>query len=232
MAALFEKYDLVVIPVVGITGKLLGRITVDDVMDVVREEATEDYQLMSGISENIESDDSFWVSSRARLPWLMVAMAGGVVGSRVLTSYEPQIHIHPEMAFFMPLIAAMGGNVGVQSSALVVQGLANHTISKGDIVPKLFRELSVGLFNGLICSALLLAYNLVFNDYTALSVTVSVALLSVIVFAAIFGAFVPLALNKFKVDPALATGPFITTSNDIIGLFIYFMIGRLMYGLF
>ena len=232
VATLFEKYDLVVIPVVDITGKLLGRITVDDVMDVVREEASEDYQLMSGISENIEADDNLWVSTRARLPWLMVALAGGVVGSRVLTSYEPQIQIHPEMAFFMPLIAAMGGNVGVQSSALVVQGLANNTIGKGDIIPKLFRELMVGLFNGLICAVLLLAYNLIFNDYMALSVTVSVALLSVIVFAAIFGAFVPLVLNKFKIDPALATGPFITTSNDIIGLFIYFMIGRLMYGLF
>lgn len=232
VAALFEKYDLVVIPVVDLTGKLLGRITVDDVMDVVREEASEDYQLMSGISENIEADDNLWVSSRARLPWLMVAMAGGVVGSRVLTSYEPQIQIHPEMAFFMPLIAAMGGNVGVQSSALVVQGLANHTISKSDIIPKLFRELGVGLFNGLICAGLLLAYNLIFNDYLALSITVSVALLSVIVFAAMFGTFVPLTLHKFKVDPALATGPFITTSNDIIGLFIYFMIGRLMYGLF
>lgn len=232
IATLFEKYDLVVIPVIDLTGKLLGRITFDDVIDVVREEATEDYQLMSGISENIEANDSFWVSSRARLPWLMVAMVGGVVGSRVLTSYEPQIQIHPEMAFFMPLIAAMGGNVGVQSSALVVQGLANQTIGRGDIISKLLRELGVGLFNGLICALLLLAYNLVFNDYIALSVTVSVALLSVIMFAASFGAFVPLVLNKFKIDPALATGPFITTSNDIIGLFIYFMIGRLMYGLF
>lgn len=136
------------------------------------------------------------------------------------------------MAFFMPLIAAMGGNVGVQSSALVVQGLANKTIEKGSILPKLIHELGVGLFNGLICAALLLGYNIIFNDFRALSITVSVALLSVIVFAAIFGSFVPLALDRFKIDPALATGPFITTANDIIGLFIYFMIGRLMYGLF
>jgi len=232
VAAIIEKYDLVVIPVVDITGKLLGRITVDDVMDVVREEASEDYQLMSGISENIEADDSLWVSSRARLPWLMVAMAGGIVGSRVLTNYEPQIHIHPEMAFFMPLIAGMGGNVGVQSSALVVQGLANHTIGKGDFISKLLRELGVGFFNGLICAGLLMAYNLVFNDHRALCYTVSVALLTVMVFAALFGSFVPLLLDKIKIDPALATGPFISMSNDIIGLFIYFMIGRLMYGLF
>jgi magnesium transporter len=232
VANIMQKYDLVVVPVVDDLGRLLGRITIDDVVDVIKDEADKDYQLMSGISENIETTDSLWILSRARLPWLLVALFGGIIGSRVISIYEPQIKIYPEMAFFMPLIAAMGGNVGVQSSALVVQGLANNSLSRSGILPKLLKELSLGLLNGIICSALLLAYNIVFDHSIALSVTVSVALLTVIAFAAIFGTFVPLALDRFKIDPALATGPFITTSNDIVGLFIYFMIGRMMYGIF
>lgn len=232
VGSVMKKYDLVVVPVVDDLGRLLGRITFDDIVDVIKEEADKDYQLMSGISENIETTDNLWILSRARLPWLLVALLGGILGSRVISLYEPQIKIYPEMAFFMPLIAAMGGNVGVQSSALVVQGLANNSLSRDGILPKLFKEFSVGLLNGLICSSLLLTYNLVFDSSMALSITVSVALMTVIAFAAIFGTFVPLALDRFKIDPALATGPFITTSNDIVGLFIYFMIGRVMYGIF
>jgi magnesium transporter len=226
-----EKYDLVVLPVVDEQGRLLGRITIDDVVDVIKEEADKDYQLLSGISENVESSDSIWIITRARLPWLLIALLGGIVGSQIISIYEPQIQIHPEMAFFMPLIAAMGGNVGVQSSALIVQGLANNSIDTKEIIPKLWKEVSIGLINGLTCSIALLAYNLAFNHSIALSLTVSVALITVILFAALFGTFVPLALNRYKIDPALATGPFITTTNDIIGLFIYFMIGRLMYGI-
>lgn len=232
VGSVMKKYDLVVVPVVDDLGRLLGRITFDDIVDVIKEEADKDYQLMSGISENIETTDNLWILSRARLPWLLVALLGGIIGSRVISLYEPQIQIYPEMAFFMPLIAAMGGNVGVQSSALVVQGLANNSLSRDGILPKLFKEFSVGLFNGLICSSILLTYNILFDSSMALSITVSVALMTVIAFAAIFGTFVPLALDRFKIDPALATGPFITTSNDIVGLFIYFMIGRLMYGMF
>ncbi|MDP2423481.1 MAG: magnesium transporter [Bacteroidales bacterium] len=232
VASIMQKYDLVVLPVVDDLGRLLGRITIDDVVDVITDEADKDYQLMSGISENVETTDNIWILSRARLPWLLVALFGGVVGSRVLSNYEPQIQIYPEMAFFMPLIAAMGGNVGVQSSALVVQGLANDSLSRDGIIPKLFKEFSVGLLNAMVCASLLLAYNIIFDHSLALSFTVSIALVAVISFAAIFGTFVPLALDKFKIDPALATGPFITTSNDIIGLFIYFMLGRLMYGVF
>ncbi|MBE0661006.1 MAG: magnesium transporter [Bacteroidales bacterium] len=232
VANMMQKYDLVVVPVVDDLGRLLGRITIDDVVDVIKDEADKDYQLMSGISENIESTDSLWILSRARLPWLLVALFGGIIGSRVISIYEPQIKIYPEMAFFMPLIAAMGGNVGVQSSALVVQGLANNSLSRSGIVPKLLKEFSLGLLHGIICSTLLLAYSIIFDHSMALSITVSVALLAVISFAAIFGTFVPLALDRFKIDPALATGPFITTSNDIVGLFIYFMIGRMMYGIF
>jgi magnesium transporter len=232
VGSVMKKYDLVVVPVTDDLGRLLGRITFDDIVDVIKDEADRDYQLMSGISESIETTDNLWIISRARLPWLLVALFGGIIGSRVISLYEPQIRIYPEMAFFMPLIAAMGGNVGVQSSALVVQGLANNSLSRDGIIPKLFKEFSVGLFNGLICSILLLAYNIIFDHNIALSITVSVALMTVISFAAIFGTFVPLVLDRFKIDPALATGPFITTSNDIVGLFIYFMIGRIMYGMF
>lgn len=231
VAQIMNKYDLVALPVVDELGRLIGRITIDDVVDFIKEEAERDYQLMSGISQDIESSDKIWEITQGRLFWLIIALFGGIIGSRVIANYEDQISIYPEMAFFMPLIAAMGGNVGVQSSALIVKGLANHTLS-GGIFSKLVKELSVGLINGLVCSGILLTYSIFFTPTLALSLTVSVALMTVILFASVFGTFVPLALNRLKIDPALATGPFITTSNDIIGLFIYFMIGRMMYGMF
>lgn len=232
VANIMQKYDVVVLPVVDDDGVLLGRITIDDIVDVIKEEASRDYQLMSGISEDVEQTDKVWIISRARLPWLLVAMCGGIIASRVIGMHEDTLKIYPEMAFFMPLIAAMGGNVGVQSSAIIVQGLANKTLSRSGIFQKLLKELSVGLLNALACSILLLSYNLLFSNELALSLTVSVALIIVIVFAAVFGTLVPLTLDKNNIDPALATGPFITTTNDIIGLFVYFMVSRAMYGLF
>lgn len=231
VAKLMEKYDLVVIPVVDGQKRLLGRITVDDVMDVVREEASKDYQLLSGISENIETTDNVWVMSRARLPWLLVAMCGGIAGAMVIGNYEDELQVNPQMAFFIPLVVGMGGNVGIQSSALIVQGLANDTLSKDGMVKRILKELSVGLLNGLACTAVLLAYSFMFGYPLALSLTIGTSLLTVILFAAAFGTFMPLTLNRMKIDPALATGPFITTTNDIIGLFFYFTIGRLMYGM-
>ena len=232
VANIMNKYDLVVLPVVDELGRLIGRITIDDVVDFIKEEAEKDYQMMSGMTQNIESGDKIWEITQGRLFWLVVALFGGIVGSRVISNYEDQISINPEMAFFMPLIAAMGGNVGVQSSALIVKGLANNSITTGGILPKLWKEVSVGFINGLVCSAILLLYSFLFEPSLALSMTVSTALMTVILFASIFGTFVPLALDRLRIDPALATGPFITTSNDIIGLFIYFMIGRMMYGMF
>lgn len=231
VASIMKKYDLIALPVVDEMGRLIGRITIDDVLDFVQDEAEKDYQLMSGISHDIETSDEVWKLTQGRLFWLIVALFGGILGSRVISNYEDQISIYPEMAFFMPLIAAMAGNVGVQSSALIVQALANNSFS-GSLMNKLGKELLVGLINGLACSALLLGYSYFYAPSFALSMTVSVALLTVILFASMFGTFVPLALNRFKIDPALATGPFITTSNDIVGLFIYFSIGRLMYGMF
>lgn len=228
---IMEKYDLVVVPVVDEIGRLVGRITIDDVVDVIKEEAEKDYQLASGISENVEHSDNMWLQTRARLPWLLVGLLGGVVSSNVIGTYEDQIGIHPEMAFFIPLIAAMGGNVGVQSSALVVQGLANKSFGLDGVWSKVLKEMLIGLTNGLICSGLLLMYNLFFPDQInwAITSTVSIALLSVIIFAGIFGTLIPIMLHKYKIDPALATGPFITTTNDIFGIFLYFYIGHLLY---
>lgn len=231
VASVMEKYDLVVVPVVDETNRLVGRITIDDILDVIKEEAEKDYQLASGIAQNVESSDTVWLLSRARLPWLLIGLVGGILGAWVIGLYEGDLKIYPEMAFFIPLIAAMGGNVGVQASAIIVQGLANKTIDLDSIPKKLLKELGVALINGLVCSIIILSYNLFASDSQNLSLTVSIALLAVIIVAGLFGTFIPLVLNRYKIDPALATGPFITTVNDILGLFIYFAIGRIMYDL-
>lgn len=232
VSEIMEKYDLVVLPVVDSLGRLVGRITIDDIVDVIREEAEKDIQRMSGISDDVDSKDKIWRLSRARIPWLLVGMCGGIIGSRIISSYEGQIQIHPEMAFFIPLIGAMGGNVGVQSSAIIVQGLASNSLKGEKLVPKLLKELSVGLINGLICSILILGYNMLISDSFQLAATVSVALITVIMFASFLGTFVPLTLHRFKINPALATGPFVTTLNDILGITIYFIVGRLLYSAF
>ncbi len=231
VSEIMQKYDLVVLPVVDQLDRLVGRITIDDVVDVIRETAEENMQRMSGISDDVDSNDRLWRSARARIPWLLVGMCGGIIGSRIIGTYEEQIKIHPEMAYFIPLIGAMGGNVGVQSSSIIVQGLANNTLITGNITPKLLKELSVGLVNGLICSTLILGYSFLIEDWK-LATTVSMALLTVILCASFLGTFVPLTMNRFKINPALATGPFVTTLNDIIGITIYFLMGRLLYSVF
>jgi len=226
-----EKYDLVVLPVVDHDMTLLGRITIDDVVDLIKEEAERDYQLASGISESVESDDTVWLLTRARLPWLLIGLLGGVLVAQVIGVFEKTLAEVVELMVFVPLIAAMGGNVGVQSSAIVVQGLANKTIGTGSILQKLVKELLVALVNGLICGAVILGYSALFMDSMALSYTVGIALFSVVIIAALFGTLVPLVLDKVKIDPALATGPFITTANDIIGLSVYFLYAKLFFGL-
>jgi magnesium transporter len=231
VAEFMQKYDLVVLPVVDQGGKLVGRITIDDVMDVIKESAEENIQRMSGITDDVDSNDRLWRLSRARIPWLLVGLCGGIVGSRIIGTYEEQIKIHPEMAYFIPLIGAMGGNVGVQSSAIIVQGLANNTLVGGDMTPKLLKELSVGMINGLICSCLIWGYAFLIEDWK-LAATVSAALMTVILCASFLGTFVPLTMNRFKINPALATGPFVTTLNDVIGITIYFLTGRILYSLF
>ena len=229
VAAIMDKYDLVVLPVVDELSRLIGRITIDDVVDVMREEAEKDYQLASGITQSVTFSDRFALLTRARLPWLLIGLVGGILGARVIQMYEIELQIHPEMAYFIPLIAAMAGNVGVQSSAIIVQSIANNSLRIDSVAGRLGKELLVALLNGLVCSLIILGYNLAFSDSMVLSITVSTALMVVIVVAAMSGTIVPLLLNRYKIDPALATGPFITTMNDIFGLFIYFWIGRMIY---
>lgn len=226
-----EKYDLVALPVVDEEMRLLGRITIDDVVDLIKEEAERDYQLASGISESVEADDTIWRLTRARLPWLLIGLFGGVLVAQVIGIFEVQLAKVVELMLFVPLIAAMGGNVGVQSSAIVVQGLANKSVETSEIWIKLLKELAVAALNGLICGAAILIYGLIFLDSLALSYTVSTALFAVIIIAAMFGTLVPLLLEKVKIDPALATGPFITTMNDIIGLSVYFLFAKLFFGI-
>lgn len=229
VAQIMEKYDLVVLPVTDSIGRLMGRITIDDVVDVIRDEAERDYQLASGITADVETTDSAARLARARLPWLIIGLLGGIVVAAVIGRFEEDIKINPEMAFFIPLIAAMAGNVGIQSSAIIVQGIASNSLGLESTFRKLVKELLVSLLNGLILSGILFLYNFFLSDSMALTFTVSISLFIVIVFAAVFGTMIPLLLHRMKFDPALATGPFITTMNDIMGLFIYFLMGRILY---
>lgn len=228
VAKVMEKYDLVSVPVVDLQNKLVGRITLDDVVDIIKEEADKDFQLASGISERIESTFSVWRITRARIPWLLIAMVGGTLGAEVIASFEGGITKVPALAFFIPLITAMGGNVGVQSSAIVVQSLAKGTNQFGSILSKLKKETLVALVNGLFLSSIIYGIGYLFGNGT-LGMVVSISLFTVIIFAATFGTLIPLILNHYKIDPALATGPFVTTLNDIVGLFIYFTVGMLLY---
>ena len=229
VASKMEKYDLVVIPVLSEDKKLLGRITIDDALDVIKEEAEKDYQMASGISEKVESSDSLFVISRARLPWLLIGLLGGILGAYVIGFFEEHLRENAVMASFIPLILAMGGNVGVQSSAIIVQSLANNTLNYESIFKRLLKELTVALFNGFIRAIIALIFCWITRSDFALALTIGVSLVAVFTYAGLFGTFVPLILNKYKIDPALATGPFITTTNDIIGLLIYFLIGMALY---
>lgn len=230
VARIMQKYDLEAIPVIDELGRLVGRITIDDIVDVIKEEADKDYQLAAGISQDVEADDSILELTKARLPWLVLALFGGFISVRVLGLYEPAMDLHPELFFFTPLIAAMAGNVGVQSSAIIVQGLANNALS-GSLVNRLLKELSLSLLNGFILSVLLIIGSHFLLDINFITgITVSLALLSVIVSASLIGTFIPIVLDKYGIDPALATGPFITTSNDIMGILIFFSIAKLILG--
>lgn len=232
VARIMEKYDLVAIPVVDSIGRLMGRITIDDIVDVIRDEAEKDYQMASGLAEDIESSDSIWLQTRARLPWLIIGLIGGILAAMVIHRYEDAIGINPAMAIFIPLITAMAGNVGVQSSAIIVQGIASNSLGFESVFSRLMRELGGAIINGLTCSILLFVCSYFYSGEIVLTIAVSVALFAVIIFAAIAGTVIPLMLNKAKVDPALATGPFITTLNDIVGILIYLAIGVYFYSAF
>ncbi|MDX5325288.1 MAG: magnesium transporter [Bacteroidota bacterium] len=230
VAQIMEKYDLVVMPVVDEIGRLLGRITIDDVVDVIKEEAERDYNLASGITNDVEYNASIFKVTKARLPWLLIGIVGGLLSASVISQNEGDIALIPQLAFFVPLIAATGGNVGVQSSAIVVQALANNSFDD-NIAKRLTKELLVGLLNGAIVAAFLLGIGMATGLRNDISLTVSLSLFAVVIFASLFGTFVPIILDKYKVDPALATGPFITTTNDVLGLFIYFSIGGIILGI-
>jgi magnesium transporter len=230
VARIMQKYDLEAIPVVDELGCLVGRITIDDIVDVIKDEANEDYQLAAGISQDVEADDSIMELTKARLPWLVLALLGGFVSVKVLGLFGGAMELHGNLFFFTPLIAAMAGNVGVQSSAIIVQGLANGTLS-GSLFNRLIKEVSLSLFNGVILASILfLGSHFLLNVEFIIGIIVTIALVSVIIIASLIGTFVPLLLDKFDIDPALATGPFITTSNDIFGILIYFTIARLILG--
>ena len=224
VAETIEKYDLVALPVIDSIGRLVGRISVDDVMDEVREQHERDYQLASGISQDVEASDNIFTQTAARLPWLLIGMIGGLSNSIILGGFETGIATNPKMALFIPLIGGTGGNVGIQSSAIVVQGLANNTLKEGNIFAQVLKESVVSIINASIISLVVFVYNFFMLGDRAITASVSLSLFAVVLFARIFGTLVPLLLDKMKVDPALATGPFITISNDIIGMLIYMFI--------
>lgn len=227
VAQIMEKYDLVAIPVVDEIGRLKGRITFDDVMDVIREEAERDYNMVSGITGEVEASDKVWQLTRARVPWLMVGLFGGIMGAQVIGAHESALSQVPATAFFIPLIAAMAGNVGVQSSSIVVQTLASGVRDFTSPWQKLMKQLGVALLTGSIFALLIFLYNLAFSDSMSLTYAVSLSLFIVMIIASVFGSLIPLALYRMKIDPAVATGPFITTLNDVLGLTIYLLVSRL-----
>ena len=231
VANIMSKYDLEAIPVVNDKKQLLGRITIDDVLDIIKEEADKDYQLAAGISKEVEANDNIFQLTRARLPWLFLGLIGGLGSVFILKDFE-EIMIKSELRslfFYTPLIAAMAGNVGVQSSAIIVQGIANQVI-KGSLINRLFKEIGLGLINGLILSIVLIIFGEIINQDMLLSLTVAGSMMSVIILSALIGTFVPIILHRQGFDPAIATGPFITTANDIFGIFLFFYIAKLILG--
>lgn len=229
VANTMQKYDLFVVPVIDDMDRLIGQITLDDVVDVIREEADKDYQMAAGITDDVEADDGIFQLTRARLPWLVLGLFGGLGAAYIMGGFEDALEKFPVLFMFTPLIAAMAGNVGVQSSAIIVQGLANNNI-KGSLWSRLIKEIGLSLVNGVVLALLVLAYGYIQNFEMTVNYVIACSLIIVIIMAALIGTFIPILLDKRGVDPALATGPFITTSNDIFGILIYFMIAKMMLG--
>lgn len=230
VARIMQKYDLEAIPVVDDEGILVGRVTIDDIVDFIKEEAEKDYQMAAGISQDVEADDSIFKLTKARLPWLMIGMLGGLGAASIITGFQSMMTTFPKIIIFVPLIQATAGNVGVQSSAIVVQGLANDTI-KGNIITRLLKESLLALVNGIAIAlvVLVISHFLFFTSYLE-SISIGIAIITVIILAALIGTFIPILLDKRGIDPAVATGPFITTSNDIFGILTYFLIAKLILG--
>jgi magnesium transporter len=228
VAEIMQKYDLESVPVVNVHQQLVGRITIDDVVDVITEQAEEERQLMTGISESVEEDDSVWRNTRARLPWLLIGILGGLMNAKFMGLFEEELATITAIAFFTPLIQATGGNVGIQSSSLIVQSLANHDFVDEGLYKRLVKVAFVAILNGLFLSSLVFAANVLLFSQYKLSLVVSIALFSVVLFASFIGTLTPLILNRLGYNPALAAGPFITTINDLLGLTIYFFIVHIL----
>tara|TARA_Y100001970_G_scaffold177637_1_gene216459 strand:- start:2967 stop:4325 length:1359 start_codon:yes stop_codon:yes gene_type:complete len=231
VAKLMSKYDLEAIPVVNDNIELLGRITIDDIVDYIKDEAEEDYRLAAGISNDVEADDSILDLTKARLPWLILGLFGGLGSVFILESFESIMNTKELRAlfFYTPLIAAMAGNVGVQSSAIVVQGLANDVI-KGSLISRLIKEIGLTIINGVILSLILIIFGMAINQSIDMSIAISSSMILVIIVAALIGTSVPIILDKFGIDPAIATGPFITTGNDVVGILLFFYIAKIILG--
>lgn len=225
-----QKYDLEALPVVNVKGKLVGRITIDDAIDVMTEQAEEERQMMAGISGDVEEDDSVWVLSKARLPWLVIGLVGGLLGAKFISLFEKDIALIPAMAFFIPLITATGGNVGIQSSSIVVQGLASYNAFEDSMLQKMIKVLFVAIVNGLILALIVFGIVIFSTSNQAMAGTVAIALFSVVLLASFMGTITPLVLDKMGFNPAMASGPFITTANDLLGLTIYFFVAHILYG--
>jgi len=229
VARIMQKYDLEAIPVIDEEGVLVGRVTIDDIVDYIKDEAEKDYQMAAGISQDVEADDSIFQLTKARLPWLILGLLGGLASVFILQDFE-HLMDDPEVKmlfFFTPLIAAMAGNVGVQSSAIIVQGLANDIV-KGSLLSRLIKEVGLSLINGVALGALVILFGTIMQYSFAFSAAIAISMLSVIIIAALIGTFVPIILDKRGIDPAIATGPFITTSNDIFGIFLFFYISKII----
>ena len=227
VARIMQKYDLEAIPVVDDNGILMGRITIDDIVDFIKDEAEKDYQMAAGISQDVEADDSIIDLTKARLPWLVLGLLGGLGSVYIMRGFDEALATHVELFFFTPLIAAMAGNVGVQSSAIIVQGLANDNV-KGSLLKRLLKEVGLALINGLALGVLVILFGALTQMDQQVAFTIAISMLLVIIVAALVGTFVPIILDKKGIDPAIATGPFITTSNDIFGIFLFFFIAKLI----
>ena len=231
VANIMSKYDLEAIPVVNKQKQLMGRITIDDIVDLIKEEAEKDYQLAAGISNDVEANDGILELTKARLPWLFLGLLGGLGSVFILQDFEQLMEL-PELRslfFYTPLIAAMAGNVGVQSSAIIVQGLANNVV-KGSLINLLFKEIGLSLINGLALALILILFGFIIQQDLSISLTIAGSMMGVIIIAALIGTFVPIILNKRGIDPAIATGPFITTANDIFGILLFFYIAKIFLG--
>lgn len=228
VAEIMQRYDLESVPVVNVQGKLLGRITIDDVVDVITEQAEEEINYMAGISETVEEDESIWLSAKSRLPWLLIGMAGGLLGAKFAGLFEWQIRLVPAMAFFIPLITATGGNVGIQASTVMIQSLGNRSYNSLTFLQKLGKTLLIALVNGLVIALAVLGISVLFGESVNLASTVSAAIFSVTLLASVMGTITPFILHRFNVNPAIASGPFITTANDLLGLAVYFAVAGAM----